>query len=244
MPENHLHRVLSERGTVQPGLTIPTGLFAVLFVSILALLGIGMRYHAHGDWDAIHSLFSLFFSTNLLISYWEVCLLLRRDYVEMRTGFWRERRSKSCRTPAREFLFTRVPLTQVLSPTLWADVWATYSQYDGSYADRRSFGFNADIANGIVTPAPTLILYVAYTSNLLPAVPTGVLGVMLFWQWTYVTSVYWVSFFVARRHTRISRGEVYTYICAINSPWVLCPLLGLYVSVRLIVDGNYTVLGF
>ena len=148
------------------------------------------------------------------------------------------------RTPAREFLLTRVPLTRILSPTLWADVWAVYSQYDGSYADRRTFGYNADIANGMVTPAPTLILYVAYTFDLLPAVRAGILGVMLFWQWASVTSVYWVSFFVANRHTRISRREVYTYIRAINSPWVLCALLGLYVSVRLIVDGNYSVLGY
>lgn len=29
-----------------------------------------------------------------------------------------------------------------------------------------------------------------------------------------------------------------------NAPWVLFPLLGLYVSVRLILDGNYGVLGY
>ena len=67
---------------------------------------------------------------------------------------------------------------------------------------------------------------------------------MLFWQWAYVTSVYWVSFFVAKRQTRISRREIYTYILAINSFWVLCALLGLYVSIRLIVDANYSVLGY
>ena len=54
--------------------------------------------------------------------------------------------------------------------------------------------------------------------------------------------VYWATFYVANRHTRISRGEVNAYIRAINSPWVLCALLGLYVSVCLIVDGNSTAL--
>ena len=32
-------------------------------------------------------------------------------------------------------------------------------------------------------------------------------------------------------------------VVAVNSPWVLFPLLGLYVSVRLIVDGEYRVMG-
>ncbi len=38
-------------------------------------------------------------------------------------------------------------------------------------------------------------------------------------------------------------GELYTYVGAPNAVWVLCPLLGLYVSLRLILDGNYGVLG-
>ena len=244
MPENRLHRAPFEPNAHQPGPTIPTALFAALVVATLALLGISTRYYAHGGLNAIYCLLSLFFSANLLICYWEVCLFLRPDHVEMRTGYWRERSSMTGRTPAREFLLTRVPLTRILSPTVWADVWAAYSHYDGSYADRRTFGYNADIANGMVTPVPTLILYAAYTFELLPAVLAGILGVMLFWQWTYVTSVYFASFFVANRHTQISRREVYTYICAINSPWVLCALLGLYVSVRLILDSDYSVLGY
>jgi hypothetical protein len=130
-----------------------------------------------------------------------------------------------------------------LSPTLWADVWATYSPYDGSYADRRTFGFNADIGNGFVTPVPTLILYAAYTLDFFPAVYAGILGAMVFWQWVYVTSLYGVSFFVAGRQSRISRLEIFVFIIGINSYWVLCALLGLYVSIRLIIDGNYSILG-
>ena len=82
------------------------------------------------------------------------------------------------------------------------------------------------------------------TVEFLPAALAGILGVMLFWQWTYVTSVYWVSFFLAKRQSRIGRNEMYTYIGAMNAPWVLCALLGLYVSVRLILAGDYSVLGY
>lgn len=244
MHENRLQRAPFEPSAQQPGLTIPTGLFGALVVAILALLGVGTRYYVRGDLNAIYCILSLFFSVNLLVCYWEVCLFLRPDHVAMRTRHWRERSSMTGRTPAREFLLTRVPLARILSPTLWADVWAAYSHYDRSYVDRGTFGFNADIANGMVTPVPTLILYAAYSFEILPAVLAGILGVMLFWQWTYVTSVYWASFFVASRHTRISRRDVYTYICGINSLWVLCALVGLYVSVRLILDGNYSVLGY
>ena len=222
---------------------MPAALFAALVVALLALLGMGARYYVYGDLNAIHGLLSLFFSLNLLICYWEACLFLRRDYIEKRTLYWRRRQQETGRTPAGEFLWAKVPLRRILSPTVWADVWATYSLFDGSFADRRTFGFNADIANGFVTAVPTLILYAACTVDFLPAVLAGILGVMLFWQWVYVTSVYWVSFFVAKRQSRITRGEMYTYIGAMNSPWVLCALLGWYVSVRLILDGNYSVLG-
>ena len=243
MPEFQTDRALAEPYAHQSGLKVPAGLLAALVVTILALLGIGARYYAHGDLNAIHFVLSLFFSINLLICYWEACLFFRRDYIERRAGYWRQRRRETGRTPAGEFLAARVPLTRTLSPTLWADAWATYSQYDSSYADRRTFGFNVDIGNGFVTPIPTLILYAAYTLDFLPALYAGILGAMVFWQWVYATTLYCVSFFVAERQTRISRLETFVFIIAINSFWVLCALLGLYVSIRLIVDGDYSVLG-
>lgn len=244
MPEHRTERAHPEEDARRSRLGMPAGLLAALVVATLASAGIGGRYCVRGDFDVIHAVLSLFFSTNLLICYWEACLFLRRDYIEARTEYWRERRGETGGTPAAEFLLTKVPLTKTLSPTVWADIWATYAQFDDSYADRRTYGFNVDIANGFATPAPTLILYAAYTFDILPALVAGMIGVMLFWQLTYMTSVYLVSFFVANRQARISRGELYTYILAMNSPWILCPLLGLYVSIRLILDGDYGVLGY
>ena len=244
MPEHRTDPAHPERDAGPSRLSMPAGLFAVLVVAALASAGVGARYCARGDFDVIHAVLSLFFSINLLICYWEACLFLKRDYIETRAGYWRKRRGETGKTPALEFLLTRVPLTKTLSPTLWADVWATYAQFDDSYADRRTYGFNVDIANGFATPVPTLVLYAAYTFDIMPALASGIIGVMLFWQLTYMTSVYLVSFFVADRQARISRGEMYIYILAMNSPWILCPLLGLYVSVRLILDGDYSVLGY
>ena len=244
MPENRTDLAHSEPKARRVRLAISAVLFTVLVIAILTLAGIGARYWVRGDFNVIHALLILFLSINLVICYWEVCLFLRRDYIERRTEYWRKRWRETGRKPSTEFLTTKVPLTKVLSPMVWADVWATYSQFDGSYADRRTYGYTVDIANGFVTPIPTLILYAAFTFDILSAPVAGIVGVMLFWQLTYITSVYWVSFFSADRQTRISRWDMYIYIWGMNSPWVLFALLGLYVSIRLIVNGDYSVLGY
>ena len=228
----------------EDGSGIPAGVVVALVIALLTLSGIGARYSVHGDINVIHCLFSLFFSTNLLICYWEVCLLLRWDYIETRAGYWRRRQRETGLTPGLLFLSTRMPWRRILSPTVWADPWAAYCWYDDSYSDRRTLGFTVDIGNGLVTPVPTLVLYAAYTVGSVPAVLAGVLGVMLFWQWVYVSSLYWVSFFVAGRQRHITRGELHTYVVAPNAVWVFIPAFGLYVSARLILEGNYGVLGF
>lgn len=222
---------------------MPVWLFMFAVVAALGLTGIVVRFLDTGELDPYHVLLSLFFSLNLLASYWEICLYFRRDYIEKRVGFWRERQREQQTSPAWLFLMQRVTLRNVLSPSFWADVWASYSLYDGSYADRRTFGFTCDIANGFITPLPSLILYANFTTPFLPAVVAGTIGAMLFWQWLYVTSGYWASFFIAKRHRQLGAWEAFAHVHLANSMWILFPLLGLYVSIRLILDGNYSVLG-
>ena len=172
-------------------------------------------------------------------------VLQTRLHRENAPQYWRERSRETGRTSAVEFLTGRVSVdANFFRRWWWADVWATYSQFDSSYADRRTYGYNVDIANGFVTPLPTLILFAAFTVDFLPALVAGIMGAMIFWQLTYATSVYWVSFFVANRQSRLGRKDMYIYIWALNCPWVLFALLGLYVSIRLIVNGDYSVLGY
>lgn len=225
-------------------LAVLAALFSVLVIAILTVAGIGGRYWLRGDFDLIHALLILFFSINLWICFWEICLFLKRDHIERRAEYWRKRREETGRTPAIEFFTGKVPLAKSLSPTVWADVWAAYAEIDDSYADRRTYGYNVDIANGFLTPVPTLVLYAAFTFDFLPALAAGIIGAMLFWQLTYGTALYWVSFFGANRQSRISKRDKYIYIWALNSPWILFALLGLYASIRLIADGDYGVLGY
>ena len=244
MAGHNSDREAADQGARMSGSGIPVGLLIALVIGLLALLGIGTRYYVHGDVNAIHCLFSVFFSTNLLICYWEMCLFFRRDYIESRAEHWRKWRRETGRTPAVEFLTARVPLRRILSPTVWADVWATYSMIDSAYEERGSFGFAADIGNGFVTPIPTLFLYAACSLEFLPAIVAGIIGAMLFWQWVYASSLYWVSFFLARKHIHLTGRELLVYVLGLNAVWVFIPMFGLYVSVRLIVDGSYGVLGY
>ena len=241
--EGRRGRWLGAEGPENGRLTIPVGLLVALLIGIGTLLGILARWYLHGGFSLLHAVFCLFFSTNLLIAYWELCLYWRRDHIGPRADYWRERCHQTGRTAAHEFMVARVGLNQAFSVNLWADAWAAYCQYDGGYADRGSFGFNVDVGNGLSTAIPTLILYVAFTAGGLPALAAGIIGLMLFWQVLYLTVVYLFSFFVAGHHTRISRRET-CLVVAINSFWGVCALPGFYVSVALVVGGDYSALGF
>ena len=173
----------------------------------------------------------------------EICLFFRRDHVEKRAGYWQAWQRETGGSAAVGFLTDRVPLRQVLSPALWGDAWAAYSTIDPSYSDRSTLGFNVDIGNGFVTPIPTLLLYAAYSAGFLPPVVAGIVGVGLFWQWAYVSSLYWVSYFVAGRQAHVARREVYIYVGVLNAAWVLFGVFGLYVSICIILEGDYGVLG-
>ena len=221
---------------------MPVWSFAAVVVAVLAGAGIGLSYGLRGDVSVSYCVLSLFLALNLLISYWELSLGLRQDLIAARAAYWRGRRAETGRSPAVAFLATRISGRQMLSLDCWADVWAVYASYDGSYLDRRSYGFNADFANGLLLLLPSLFLYVALTIHWLPAMVTGILGAMLFWHWLYSGSVYWLSFFGSGGHRPISRGEVLAYVWLPTAPWVLASMVGVYVSIRLIVDGNYSVL--
>ena len=111
------------------------GSLAIGVVAVLTAAGIGGRYWVNGHLNAWFCLLSLFFSTNLLICYCETCLFRQLDYIRQRAEYWRQRREETGRSPVVEFLTTEVPFRKILSPAVWADVWAFYSLYDGSYTD-------------------------------------------------------------------------------------------------------------
>lgn len=231
------------RVAVERGRRVVVWLLAAVIVAVLTLAWNAASYRLHGSPSPVFVLFSLFLSLNLLISYLEICLYLKRDYIVERARYWRDRRAATGRTPAVEFLTGRVPLRRIASPMVWADTWATYSLYDSAYTNQRTFGFNCDVGNGFVTPIPSIVLLAAFTFGIMPAEFAGILGVALFWQWVYVSSLYAVSVWISKEHEALPRTARWLYVWGPNSIWIIVPLLGLFVSVRLILDGSYAVIG-
>ena len=209
MSENQTAQLQSDSHSDQPHFAMPVLLIAILAISILTLVGIGARAVVLGDFDLVHAVMILFFSANLVICYWELCLLVRRDYIEARAEYWQRHWRETRRSPPFEFLAGKVPLSRFASPTLWADVWASYSHVDGSYADRTTYGYNVDLGNGLITPVPTLVLFAAYTFGLMPATCRGNYRSDALLAAGACTSVYWISFFMAGRHARIKRRDLY-----------------------------------
>ena len=66
---------------------------------------------------------------------------------------------------------------------------------------------------------------------------------MLCWQPVYASSLYLVSLFVGQKWSRITPSQFYIYIMGPNAVWVLIPIVGMYISIRLILDCDYSVLG-
>ena len=202
-----------------------------------------LRFWAVGDLDVAHGVLTFFISVNLVASFWEICLLLRIDTIEERKQHWNTFRLATGKVPALEFLTKSVSFRRIFSPRVWSDLWGVYSLYDSSYTDRKTFGFIVDIGNGAVTPFLSLLLLGTVTIPFLPAQIAGILGVLLFWQWIYVTSLYMVSFYIMGRHRLIDRRERLIYIWVPNLFWILLPIFGFYISVRLILEGSYIALG-
>lgn len=212
----------------------------LLFVTGATLAG---RYWISGEFNLAFTFLVFFLAANILNCYWEISLLRRADTIEERRQRWDAHRANSTRSPPLAFLTMPVPLRRALSPDVWADLWGVYSLYDPSYANKESYSFNIDSANGVATPILSLLLLATFAIPFLPARVAGILGVLLFWQWIYTTSLYLVTFYTAGRHLKITGRETLLFVWMPNLVWILFPLFGFYVSVRLILNGSYSVLG-
>ena len=227
----------------EKGPKVVVAVAAAAFVVVLTLAWNSVSYRLHGALNPYYFVLSLFLSLNLLIAFWEMCLYLKHDYIIERARYWQELRASTGRNPSVEFLTAAVPLRRIGSPTVWADVWAVYVLYDDAYTRRNTVGFNADIGNGFFTPVPSMVLLAALTTGFMPAMFAGILGIALFWQWVYVSSLYAVSVWVAGTHEPLPRATRWLFVWGPNAVWIVVPLLGLFVSARLILDGTYGIVG-
>jgi len=202
-------------------------------------VGVPTLLHAavHGVFNGWHFLITLFLAINLLITIWEISLFFRITEIE----HWHSGPARETGRPRR--LYTeRVTPKELLSTLLWARVWSNYAHYDKSYAERKSFGFAADIGNGFSTLLPNIFLLFAMTFDLTSPVIVGIVGLVIFYQKFYLTALYFFIYIFNKRYEGLDRKAVYAVVGGSNSIWLVFPLVGMYVFLQMILDNSYAII--
>lgn len=110
---------------------------------------------------------AFFLGLNAIVCLWEISLFLQIDLIERKHRLYTKQVSAgaSALSVATRFFTLPVHTGNVFSSQLWAEVWAYYSVFDASYANRQSFGFFVDVGNGFTTLIPTVLFCVAMTAH-------------------------------------------------------------------------------
>jgi hypothetical protein len=228
-----IHATAAKRGSLR-----------VWNVVLIAVTGgtavpIALHHRYHGVFNPHQMALAFFAWLNVIIALWEICLFLRIDLIEeQHRRFVADYRGRELER-ARDFFATPVPLRRLFSPTLWAELWSTYSVFDDSYANRKSFGFFVDIGNGFSTLVPSLLFLYGMTFEIVPARVLGILGILLFYQTWYGTIVYFASFVMNKRYRGHTLRNLALFVGMSNGLWLTFPLWGIYAAVVLIQSDSY-----
>ena len=220
------------------------GILRVWNVVLFTVVGgtavpIALHRHFHGVFNPHQMALAFFTWLNAIIALWEICLFLRIDLIEeQHRRFVAEYRGRELQC-ARDFFAKPVPLRRLFSPTLWAELWSTYSIFDDSYADRKSFGFFVDIGNGFSTLIPSLLFLYGMTFEVVPARVLGIVGLLLFYQTWYGTIVYFASFVMNKRYRGHTPWNLMLFVGMSNGLWLTFPLWGIYAAVVMIERDSY-----
>jgi hypothetical protein len=67
----------------------------------------------------------------------------------------------------------------------------------------------------------------------------GMVGLLSFYQMLYGTILYFLSFFANKKHVGKSVLEVVLFVGLSNGIWIVFPLLGMYSSAQLVLQGTF-----
>lgn len=185
----------------------------------------------------------LFFNNlNTLIAILEIVLAIHISNIQADYKLLKEKYHKREWEACLAFLFMPMPLTSLFDGRLWSKMWATYSLYDPSYSNNEAFGFFIDFGNGLSTIPPFLlwnyaILFPHKCSPLL----VGCVGIASYWQVLYGTLVYILSFCFNLRYKTLTYFEIWGFVGFFNSLWIVFPMLGIYASVCILKEGDFSV---
>ena len=224
------------------GGTFPCLAYVVVYhaCAVGGLLLLHAREHG-GVVSPTHLALSVFCAINAWICVCEIALFVHYDAVQRQYAEFTASLGEGVLPPV--FLFERVRLAELFTLRYWAVMWSTYATLDPSYADTTTFGFCVDVGNGFTTLVPTVVFAIGMSGRLLSARALGMLGLLKFYQELYGTCVYFFQYCFNRRFDRSTRAHVWGVVVPANAIWIALPLLGMWASKRLIVEGNFAVFG-
>jgi hypothetical protein len=227
--------------TQSRGFAIPTAAVIGLVIVAGTSLHIWLHYRTHGLYNVTQIGLAFFLVINVMVAWWEIALFVRQDQIQEEYDALREPYKGRELVAVKEVFKRPIPVLRILSLREWTGIWSTYSLFDPGYSDRRSFGYNIDVGNGFTTIIPATLFTFAMTFMFVPPRVLGIVGIIIFWQMFYGTSVYFFQFFNNGRHKGHTVRDILLFVGVSNLLWFVFPLWGLLTSIRLILEGSYGV---
>ena len=122
----------------------------------------------------------------------------------------------------------------------WSKLFVAWGVLDRDYATQNSFGYLGEVGNGVFTIIPTCAVLLGLTFPVFPATVVGIIGVAFWYQTIWGTLVYVLGLWKFADNSENSlMGNI--VLIGGNFPWLILPMLGVYTSVRLILDNSFQV---
>ena len=219
------------------GLRLPFWAWITLYLVVGVGVTVAAHYAVRGVVNGWHVMIATFLFINIMICWMEISLGKNIGLIE----YWHHDPAGRAERPPADVLITPMTLREAISMRPWVRNLSEYVYYDPSYANRRSYGFWADVGNGWSTLLPSIFFLVGMTAGMVSPVVLGIVGVIMFYQKFYCTSVYFVAYVFNRYYRGRPLAGVLGIVGGTNAVWVVIPLLALYACIRLILENRMDV---
>ena len=221
----------------ESGLRLPFWAWITLYLVVGVGTSVAAHYAVRGVVNGWHVMIAFFLFTNIMICWLEISLGANIGLIE----YWNHDPAGRAERPPAGVLTSPMTLREAISMRPWVRNMSEYVYYDPSYANRRSYGFWADVGNGWVTLLPSIFFLVGMTAGMVSPVVLGIVGVIIFYQKFYCTSVYFVAYVFNRYYKDRPLAGVVGIVGGTNAVWVVFPALALYACIRLILENRYDI---
>jgi hypothetical protein len=232
-----MHDLTLEETTQSKAFRLPVwnwlGVWALIFVGV----PVAVHTAVHG-FNAWHLALTFFLAINLMICIWEISLWHRIDDIRR----WFNMPKGTGDRPRGNLYTTQISFREFWSTKLWARTWLGYAYWDDGYADPKSFGWAIDVGNGFTTLIPSLLFLAGMTFPIFTPQVLGIIGMLVFYQKFYGTSLYFFQYLYNKRYVDRPIAGVWSVVGGTNGLWFVFPAVGLYVCLRLILDGSFEII--